>query len=953
MRARLLGATALCLAFVSIAGADDAAKPPAPSATPAKADHAIVSGFESLYRDPAGPAVDGGLLLLGELNCVSCHKADDAATAALLPKVAPYLGEIAGRADPKFVQKFLTDPHGVKPGTTMPALLGHLPIEQAGPAAEALTHYLASLTQTKFVRTAVDAASIGRGQDLFHKVGCVACHAPRQERAVKTNDDEDEVVARDLNATSIPLSRKLHEKYSLAGLTGFLSDPLKVRPSGRMPNLNLSSTDTADIAQFLLKDTVAAAPLTMAIYDGKWTKLPDFAKLKPKSTGTTNGFDIPGFAGKDNFGVVIEGYLNIEKAGDYRFFLKSDDGSRLLIDGKKIVEHDGIHPPGDVNGNVKLDVGQHAIRVEYFEASGGEELGVSWQGPGFTRRAIPSSSLSSTNKPVAPEDVFTLDAGLAKKGEALFASLGCANCHQLGPNKSNVASKLTAKDLAALKPDAGCLAAEPAQGLPRYTLNARQKETLVAALRAIAGRTLVARKTPEAIHARMTALNCYACHQRGEIGGPIRERDPFFTANSPDLGDEGRVPPRLTGVGDKLLPEWFVTVLTKGGSARPYMDTRMPQFGAENLGPLAAQFTEVDLKNTPIPPVDLKVDDMKKHGQKLVGKEGLSCVSCHMFNKYRSLGIQAMDLTLMRDRLRPEWFHKYMLNPSELRPGTRMPQAFINGKSTFVKVLDGAADPQIASIWQFLADGRRAKMPVGVIPTGNELVVGGEALIYRNFIADAGPCAIGVGYPEGVNLAFDANHDRLALLWQGKFMDAALHWEGRGQGYQPPLGDRVIKFPTGATFAQLDAPDADWPKAVDKNTKDPATRFHGYHLDELRRPTFKYDLLLPGEKKVTIADFPYGVEDRAAGRDDALIRRDLVVTSDVDAPLVFARIAAGKIGLEGNEYVLDDALRIKPTADQPPLLRTKDGKQELLIPFDLRAGKPRTLRIDYQWKPKP
>ena len=53
----------------------------------------------------------------------------------------------------------------------------------------------------------------------------------------------------------------------------------------------------------------------------------------------------------------------------------------------------------------------------------------------------------------------------------------------------------------------------------------------------------------------MTALNCYACHRRDETGGVIRERDPFFTANSPDLGDEGRIPPLLTGVGDKLRPE--------------------------------------------------------------------------------------------------------------------------------------------------------------------------------------------------------------------------------------------------------------------------------------------------------------------------------------------------------------------------------------------------------------
>ena len=58
----------------------------------------------------------------------------------------------------------------------------------------------------------------------------------------------------------------------------------------------------------------------------------------------------------------------------------------------------------------------------------------------------------------------------------------------------------------------------------------------------------------------------------------------------------------------------------------------------------------------------------------------------------------------------------------------------------------------------------------------------GEAVIYRNFIDRAGPRAIGVGYAEGVNLAFDANVMRFAIIWRGKFMDGQRHWTGRGQG---------------------------------------------------------------------------------------------------------------------------------------------------------------------------
>ena len=89
--------------------------------------------------------------------------------------------------------------------------------------------------------------------------------------------------------------------------------------------------------------------------------------------------------------------------------------------------------------------------------------------------------------------------------------------------------------------------------------------------------------------------------------------------------------------------------------------------------------------------------------------------------------------------------------------------------------------------------------------------VEGDAVIYRNFIAEAGTRAIAVGYPQGVNLAFDANQVRLALLWQGAFMDGGRHWSGRGQGFQPPAGFAKLSFPELSPFAFLDDADSPWP----------------------------------------------------------------------------------------------------------------------------------------------
>ncbi len=149
--------------------------------------------------------------------------------------------------------------------------------------------------------------------------------------------------------------------------------------------------------------------------------------------------------------------------------------------------------------------------------------------------------------------------------------------------------------------------------------------------------------------------------------------------------------------------------------------------------------------------------------------------------------------------------------------------------STKTDVFEGDADRQINALWQYLSDGRRARQPEGIVPQGLELVVGDEAIIYRAFIDGAGTRGIGVGYPEEVNIAYDANALRPALIWQGRFIDASRHWSGRGDGFQPPAGDDVRRLVEGAPLAILASDNQSWPK---ENGKHAGYQFRGYRLDE-------------------------------------------------------------------------------------------------------------------------
>ncbi|HIE72249.1 MAG TPA: hypothetical protein EYP98_19925, partial [Planctomycetes bacterium] len=81
--------------------------------------------------------------------------------------------------------------------------------------------------------------------------------------------------------------------------------------------------------------------------------------------------------------------LHVAKTGDYRFFLDADDGVRLRIDGTQVILYDGVHGLGSVKKKqVHLTKGEHEVRVDYFQGSGGKGLHLHWAGAGFGRKRL-------------------------------------------------------------------------------------------------------------------------------------------------------------------------------------------------------------------------------------------------------------------------------------------------------------------------------------------------------------------------------------------------------------------------------------------------------------------------------------------------------------------------------------------------------------------------------------
>lgn len=132
--------------------------------------------------------------------------------------------------------------------------------------------------------------------------------------------------------------------------------------------------------------------LAYVIPEGTKT-MPDFDELVPFSTLYTNSFDVApqefssGFPGalaqNEWFGIRYEGNFKAATGGTYAFELTSDDGAVLYVDGRKVVDNDGVHGPKTAKGALSLSAGSHALRLDYFQAARGKvalELSMSVNG---------------------------------------------------------------------------------------------------------------------------------------------------------------------------------------------------------------------------------------------------------------------------------------------------------------------------------------------------------------------------------------------------------------------------------------------------------------------------------------------------------------------------------------------------------------------------------------------
>ena len=110
--------------------------------------------------------------------------------------------------------------------------------------------------------------------------------------------------------------------------------------------------------------------LLCKFHEGKWSKLPDFSKLEPQEKSVVAKVDAHKYNSREFVGVRFSGLVRIEKAGEYHVRLASNDGSRLKLAGKTVVDNDGLHLLKDKYIRIELEEGYYPFEVGYFRNGG-------------------------------------------------------------------------------------------------------------------------------------------------------------------------------------------------------------------------------------------------------------------------------------------------------------------------------------------------------------------------------------------------------------------------------------------------------------------------------------------------------------------------------------------------------------------------------------------------------
>lgn len=173
-----------------------------------------------------------------------------------------------------------------------------------------------------------------------------------------------------------------------------------VLPDGRMGAVKTASVRTARLVPATPLPRSRRSPGLLArVFPGSYPSvdsLPRDFSAYPEGVraATVPRVEIPGLAPATTYGATLTGFIRIPRDGIYTFYLTSDDGSDLWVDGKRVVDNDGYHSMSERRGQAALKRGWHPLEIRYFQGGGDADVLLEMEGPHTRRQEVPAHWLA-------------------------------------------------------------------------------------------------------------------------------------------------------------------------------------------------------------------------------------------------------------------------------------------------------------------------------------------------------------------------------------------------------------------------------------------------------------------------------------------------------------------------------------------------------------------------------
>jgi hypothetical protein len=253
----------------------------------------------------------------------------------------------------------------------------------------------------------------------------------------------------------------------------------------------------------------------------------------------------------------------------------------------------------------------------------------------------------------------------------------------------------------------GCLAGDKALrgSAPVFSLSEDDRDALCAFL------TSTGRKTSASVHEQAAyltrRLNCVACHHRDHAVSPRGE----IIAEESERGIPPEALPNLTFAGEKLQADWMHRLFRgeQPRNIRPWLKARMPAFPAYAAELAAGLAAEHGLPAEPEPSLTIE-KELAEIGRRLAQKDqGLDCRQCHAVAGQQPTGddktkiAPGIDFAATKQRMRDEFYRRFVLDPPRYDVTIRMPKFALDGKTTQAsQILDGDAAKQFEALWHYI-----------------------------------------------------------------------------------------------------------------------------------------------------------------------------------------------------------------------------------------------------------